>query len=124
MQTVERNVDTLELWRAYKASSDEQLRNRLMERYLPIVKYNADRIGAKLPDEVDVDDLMSAGIFGLIDAIEAYDLDRGVKFAAEHAAIASVQLVAQIDHGDGGHRRRGGRMRRAAGVHDRADALR
>jgi RNA polymerase sigma factor for flagellar operon FliA len=51
-----------------------------METYLPIVKYNAERIGAKLPDEVDNDDLVSAGIFGLVDAIESYDLDRGVKF--------------------------------------------
>jgi RNA polymerase sigma factor for flagellar operon FliA len=51
-----------------------------MEEYLPIVKYNAERIGAKLPDEVDHDDLVSAGIFGLMDAIDAFDLDRGVKF--------------------------------------------
>jgi len=51
-----------------------------MEQYLPIVKYNAERIGAKLPDEVDRDDLVSAGIFGLMDAIDAFDLDRGVKF--------------------------------------------
>jgi RNA polymerase sigma factor for flagellar operon FliA len=51
-----------------------------MEHYLPIVRYTADRISAKLPNEVDVDDLISAGIFGLIDAIEAFDLGRGVKF--------------------------------------------
>jgi RNA polymerase sigma factor for flagellar operon FliA len=51
-----------------------------MENYLPIVKYNAERIGAKLPDEVEHDDLVSAGIFGLVDAIESYDLQRGVKF--------------------------------------------
>jgi RNA polymerase sigma factor for flagellar operon FliA len=72
--------DILELWRQYKSSGDHALRNRLMERYLAIVKYNAERIGAKLPDEVEIDDLMSAGIFGLIDAIEAFDLNRGVKF--------------------------------------------
>jgi RNA polymerase sigma factor for flagellar operon FliA len=51
-----------------------------MENYFPIVKYNAERIGAKLPDEVDHDDLVSAGVFGLMDAIEAFDLKRGVKF--------------------------------------------
>jgi RNA polymerase sigma factor for flagellar operon FliA len=51
-----------------------------METYLPLVKYNAERIGAKLPDEVENDDLVSAGIFGLADAIEAFDLSRGVKF--------------------------------------------
>jgi RNA polymerase sigma factor for flagellar operon FliA len=52
----------------------------LMEKYLPIVKYNAERIAAKLPDEVENDDLISAGVFGLMDAIEAFDLSRGVKF--------------------------------------------
>jgi RNA polymerase sigma factor for flagellar operon FliA len=51
-----------------------------MENYLPLVRYNAERISAKLPDEVELDDLMSAGIFGLMDAIEAFDLSRGVKF--------------------------------------------
>jgi RNA polymerase sigma factor FliA len=72
------NTDVL--WRNFKSCGDAASRNRLMETYLPLVKYNAERISAKLPDEVELDDLMSAGIFGLMDAIEAYDLDRGVKF--------------------------------------------
>ncbi len=67
-------------WRHYRATGDTKTRNRLIEHYLFLVRYNAERIGAKLPDEVDVDDLMSAGIFGLVDAIDAFDLDRGVKF--------------------------------------------
>ncbi len=70
----------LEVWSEYKKTGSEQLRNQLMENYLHLVKYNAERIYSKLPDEVDVDDLMSAGIFGLMDAIDAFDLDRGVKF--------------------------------------------
>jgi len=69
-----------EIWPLYKKDPTEALRNILMENYLPLVRYNAERIHAKLPDEVDVDDLMSAGIFGLIDAIAAFDLERGVKF--------------------------------------------
>jgi len=52
-----------------------------MENYLPIVKYTAERIYVKLPDKVEVDDLISAGIFGLMDAINAFDPERGVKFA-------------------------------------------
>ncbi len=67
-------------WKRYKATGDEELRNRLVEHYLFLVRFAAERIGAKLPDEVDVDDLMSAGIFGLVDAIDAFDLERGVKF--------------------------------------------
>ncbi len=69
-----------EVWVEYKTAATEFVRNRLMEHYLPLVKYNAERIHQKLPDEVDVEDLMSAGIFGLMDAIDAFDLERGVKF--------------------------------------------
>lgn len=72
--------DIMETWKQFKADPQERLRNVLVERYLPLVKYNADRIYAKLPDEVELDDLVSAGIFGLIDAIKAFDLSRGVKF--------------------------------------------
>ena len=72
--------DIQSVWIAYKKSGERQLRNQLMEHYLPLVRYTADRVFAKLPSEVDVDDLMSAGVFGLIDAIEAFDLNRGVKF--------------------------------------------
>lgn len=80
MRATREKVDTTGLWREFKESADRSLRNRLMENYLPIVRYNADRISAKLPEEVDSDDLVSAGVFGLIDAIEAFDLGRGVKF--------------------------------------------
>lgn len=80
MPALKPKTDTLELWREYQMTRDPSLRNRLMERYLPIVKYNAERIAVKLPDEVEVDDLVSAGIFGLMDAIDAFDLERGVKF--------------------------------------------
>src|SRR5262245_30953652 len=73
-------VDVQPLWRDYRATPTVDLRNRLVERYLPLVKYNADRIWARLPDGVDLDDLIIAGVFGLMDAIDAFDLERGVKF--------------------------------------------
>ena len=72
--------DVKEVWIEYKKTRTEDLRNFLMENYLHLVRYNAERIHVKLPDEVELDDLMSAGIFGLMDAINAFDLDRGVKF--------------------------------------------
>src|SRR5689334_14740952 len=72
--------DIKEVWIEYKKTRSEATRNALMENYLHLVRYNAERIHVKLPDEVELDDLMSAGIFGLMDAIEAFDLDRGVKF--------------------------------------------
>src|SRR5690242_10438268 len=72
--------DIKEVWIEYKKTRTEPLRNILMENYLHLVRYNAERIHVKLPDEVELDDLMSAGIFGLMDAIEAFDMERGVKF--------------------------------------------
>ena len=73
--------DVSDVWVEYKKDqSNQELRNRLMERYLSLVRYNAERVWAKLPEGVDLNDLMSAGVFGLMDAIEAFDMDRGVKF--------------------------------------------
>lgn len=69
-----------EIWVEYQASRTQAMRNYLMEKFLPLVRYNAERIYARLPDEVDIEDLMSAGLFGLMDAIDAFDLDRNVKF--------------------------------------------
>jgi len=72
--------DIQQLWLAYKAGPTQDLRNRLVEQYLPLVKYNGERIWARLPEGVELDDLVSAGVFGLMDAIDAFDLSRGVKF--------------------------------------------
>jgi RNA polymerase sigma factor for flagellar operon FliA len=70
-----------DLWKAFKKDqSNETLRNRLIEIYLPLVRYNGERIWSRLPDGVELDDLVSAGTFGLMDAIDAFDMSRGVKF--------------------------------------------
>jgi len=70
----------LDVWLEYKDEPTIELRNVLMETYLQLVRYTAERVHQKLPSEVDVDDLFSAGLFGLIQAIDAYDLERGFKF--------------------------------------------
>ena len=80
MKGQQHGVDIQELWRRYKATGDKRLRNALLENYLPLVRYNAKCVYQKLPDEVELDDLMSAGVFGLMDAIDAFDLERKVKF--------------------------------------------
>jgi RNA polymerase sigma factor for flagellar operon FliA len=70
-----------DLWKTFKKDqSDESLRNKLIEIYLPLVRYNGERIWSRLPDGVELDDLVSAGTFGLMDAIDAFDMSRGVKF--------------------------------------------
>lgn len=73
--------DIQEVWVQYKKDQmNQELRNRLIENYFQLVRFNAERVWAKLPDGVDLNDLISAGVFGLMDAIEAFDLERGVKF--------------------------------------------
>ncbi len=69
-----------EVWLEYQRTRSQEIRNFLVEKFLPLVRYNAEKIYQRLPDEVDIQDLMSAGLFGLMDAIDAYDLGRGVKF--------------------------------------------
>jgi RNA polymerase sigma factor FliA len=79
--TVASNIDIVDVWNKYKAdSTNVDLRNILIERYMPLVRFNGERLRAKLPEGVELDDLVSAGIFGLMDAIDAFDLERGVKF--------------------------------------------
>lgn len=69
-----------ELWRTFKDTGDTAVRERLILHYAPLVKFVAGRVGVGLPSNVEQADLVSYGIFGLIDAIEKYDLDRAIKF--------------------------------------------
>ena len=85
LQTWQRSVELDEeqladAWQEYQRTQSEQIRNLLIEHYLPIVKINSERLWSKLPDEVELDDLISAGLDGLRDAIKMFDLERGVKF--------------------------------------------
>ncbi|MHC4544222.1 MAG: FliA/WhiG family RNA polymerase sigma factor [Planctomycetota bacterium] len=72
------NID--QIWEQFHKTHGDHSRNRLMEHYRHLVRYAAERVHSKLPNKVELDDLISAGTFGLMDAIEAYDPERGVKF--------------------------------------------
>ena len=63
-----------------KPTEDHEERETLIEDYIPLVKYLAHRISVKLPNHVEIDDLVNSGIIGLIDAIEKFDRSRGIKF--------------------------------------------
>ena len=76
----EEHAEVSALWSAYKKSSTAAERDRLILHYSPLVKYVAGRVAVGLPQNVEQSDLVSYGIFGLIDAIEKFDLDRGYKF--------------------------------------------
>lgn len=77
------------LWSDYKTSASVELRDRLIVHYSPLVKYVAGRVAVGLPQNVEQADLVSNGIFGLIDAIEKFDPGRGYKF--ETYAMARIK---------------------------------
>ena len=69
-----------ELWKKFKTDGDARSRDGLILHYSPLVKFVAGRLGAGLPRNVDPQDLASYGTFGLIDAIDKFDLELGFKF--------------------------------------------
>ncbi|MGB9378927.1 MAG: RNA polymerase sigma factor WhiG [Mycobacteriales bacterium] len=79
-ERLDAEASTAKLWRDFKSTADLGLRERLILHYSPLVKYVAGRVRAGLPPNIEQADLVSYGIFGLIDAIEKFDLDRGIKF--------------------------------------------
>ena len=83
------NMPTEEIWDHYRVARKggaktgedlERLRNVLMERHYPLVRYIAERLLQTLPKSIELDDLVSAGLFGLMDAIRGFDPDRNIKF--------------------------------------------
>jgi RNA polymerase sigma factor FliA len=68
------------MWERFKATGDERTREALIIQYSPLVKFVAGRVGVGLPRNVDQADLVSYGIFGLIDAIDKFEPERGFKF--------------------------------------------
>ena len=78
-----------QLWKEYRQGGSDAAREQLIEGYAPLVKYVAGRVAIGLPPNVEFDDLVSYGIFGLIDAIDKFDPERGIKF--ETYAIARIR---------------------------------
>ena len=68
------------IWKTYKKTRDDNLRNILIEYHMPLVRMIAERLLQTLPKSIELDDLSSAGTFGLMDAINGFDLSRGIKF--------------------------------------------
>ncbi|MCZ7525208.1 MAG: RNA polymerase sigma factor WhiG [Acidimicrobiia bacterium] len=78
-----------ELWEEYKSTGASEIRERLILHYSPLVKFVAGRVAAGLPQNIEQADLVSYGIFGLIDAIDKFDPARGFKF--ETYAISRIK---------------------------------
>ncbi len=80
MSIVSEDADIKMQWNRWLKRKKPAARDQLIIHYSPLVKFVAGRIGAGLPSSVDSGDLIGSGVFGLIDAIERFDPERGVKF--------------------------------------------
>jgi len=81
--------DIRRLWVAYHGEGDKDARDKLIVHYSPLVKYVAGRVSVGLPSNVEQADLVQYGMFGLIDAIDKFDTERGIKF--ETYAISRIR---------------------------------
>jgi RNA polymerase sigma factor for flagellar operon FliA len=69
-----------ELWHQYRNKKDSRIRDTFIRQYAPLVKYVAGKVAVGMPHNVEFDDLVSCGTFGLLDAIEKFDPSKDVKF--------------------------------------------
>ena len=86
------NMKQLELWKKYSVKKDTGTRDKLIVEYSHLVKYVAGRLSIYFGSNVDYDDLVGFGVFGLIDAIDKFDLGKGVKFET----YASLRIRGSI----------------------------
>ncbi|MBQ9699747.1 MAG: RNA polymerase sigma factor WhiG, partial [Lachnospiraceae bacterium] len=68
------------LWAEYSKNHSAEIREKIILEYAPLVKVVAGRLSMYLGYNVEYDDLVGYGIFGLIDAIDKFDYGKGIKF--------------------------------------------
>jgi RNA polymerase sigma factor for flagellar operon FliA len=89
-----------ELWQRYRHARDPAIREFFIKQYAPLVKYVAGKVAMGMPHNVEFDDLVGFGVFGLIDAIDKYDPEKNVKFktyAVTRIRGAIFDELRQID---------------------------
>ncbi|MBC7330990.1 MAG: FliA/WhiG family RNA polymerase sigma factor [Synergistetes bacterium] len=86
------NEADAKLWREYISTKDPKVKEKLIQRYVPLVKYIVSRMGVAFPRGFDEDDLISVGIMGLLEAIDRFDPQRNVKFET----FASLRIKGAI----------------------------
>ena len=69
-----------QLWKDYRSTGSRQAKDKILAEYASLARYTAQRLAINLPPEVELGDLIGAGVFGLIKAVESFDPDREVRF--------------------------------------------
>lgn len=85
-------MEDIKIWEEYKSKKSSQLREQLIIKYAPLVKYVAGKMSIRFINYIEYDDLISYGVFGLIDAIEKFDYTKGIKFET----YASIRIRGEI----------------------------
>ncbi len=94
------NNKQLELWKQYSETKDPSIREKLILEYAHLIKYIAGRLNVYFGSNVEYDDLVSFGVFGLIDAIDKFDINKGVKFetyASLRIRGAIIDSIREMD---------------------------
>ena len=125
------------IWEAYRETGNPALRNQIIETYLYLVRMIGNRIAARLPRSIDVEDLRSAGVFGLMRAVENYDLTLGTPFESYCAMRVRGAILDELRAQDWvprlvrnrssqykkAHARVSDRLEREPSVHELADEM-
>lgn len=90
------DVEKNEIWKQYYETRDPLIRERLIKEYLYLVKYIAGRMNIYFGSSIEYDDIISFGVFGLIDAIDKFDIGKGVKFETYAALRIRGSIIDSI----------------------------
>ena len=90
------DTKSAKLWEDYNRTKDDKLREQIIIEYVPLVKLVAGRLNMYLGYTVEYDDLVSYGIFGLIDAIDKFDFDKNIKFETYASLRIRGSILDQI----------------------------
>lgn len=98
--TSKKQLQPMDLWKRWKIDKDPSANKQLIEHYLPLVHFVTNRFRIGLPQNISKDDLTSYGIIGLIDAIEKFDIERGLQFETYASWRIRGAMVDHLRQGD------------------------
>ena len=96
MELLDGREKRIALWEEYARTKSSKIREKLILEYAGLVKIVAGRLGMYLGYTVEYDDLVGYGIFGLIDAIDKFELSKGVKFETYASLRIRGAIIDQI----------------------------
>ena len=88
--------NTEKLWQSYYSTGDKYIKEKIVENYIPLIKHIVNRMNISLPPYLEYEDLISYGIFGLMQAIERYDAKKGIKFETYAYARIKGSIIDEL----------------------------